>query len=162
MQYLQGQAGHAVEIFVINPGQAANPLQAQGEAIFWCPDGQHSPVQIAVPVRSRFPDATAPQILPSPKVPFSASWLAAHAGTAVTVPAQSGGARWRVAVFRQSFPNLSGGLTTGTVVIGVDVTSVYNTINELVSIDLIVSAIVIVAMAIIGVAIVRSQPAAAR
>ena len=44
---------------------------------------------------------------------------------------------------------------------GVDVSSVYRTVDGLALIDLIVSAVVLVALAIVGIAIVRS-PACAR
>ena len=157
LQLVQGQAEHTVAIYVISPGPNPGPLQFEGGAIIWIPDGTHRPVQIAEPVRPRFPDSRTAVVLPGPKVPSSASWLAAHQGTPVTVPAQSGGDRWRVLLFRQSFQNLTGGLTSGTVIVGVNVTSVYNTIGELARIDLIVSGIVVIALAVVGVAIVRSS-----
>ena len=157
LQLVQGQAEHTVAIYVISPGPNPGPLQFEGGAIIWIPDGTRRPVQIAEPVRPRFPDSRTAVVLPGPKVPSSASWLAAHQGTPVTVPAQSGGDRWRVLVFRQSFQNLTGGLTSGTVIVGVNVTSVYNTIGELARIDLIVSGIVVIALAVVGVAIVRSS-----
>ena len=157
LQLVQGQAEHTVAIYLISPGPNPGPLQFEGGAIIWIPDGTHRPVQIAEPVRPRFPDSRTAVVLPGPKVPSSASWLAAHQGTPVTVPAQSGGDRWRVLLFRQSFQNLTGGLTSGTVIVGVNVTSVYNTIGELARIDLIVSGIVVIALAVVGVAIVRSS-----
>src|SRR5581483_9138344 len=49
------------------------------------------------------------------------------------------------------------GQQLGTVVVGVDVTNVYNTLGPLARIELIVSALVIVALALVGVAIVRSS-----
>ena len=157
LQLVQGQAEHTVAIYMISPEPNPGPLQFEGGAIIWIPDRTHRPVQIAEPVRPRFPDSRTAVVLPGPKVPSSASWLAAHQGTPATVPAQSGGDRWRVLVFRQSFQNLTGGLTSGTVIIGVNVTSVYNTIRELARIDLIVSGIVVIALAVVGVAIVRSS-----
>ena len=131
LQLVQGQAEHTVAIYVISPGPNPGPLQFEGGAIIWIPDGTHRPVQIAEPVRPRFPDSRTAVVLPGPKVPSSASWLAAHQGTPVTVPAQSGGDRWRGLLFRQSLQNLTGGLNSGTVLAGGHVTRAYNHIRGL-------------------------------
>src|SRR6266702_1639367 len=74
----------------------------------------------------------------------------------VVVPVESGGHRWRVVAFTNTFFAFSVPVR-GTVIAGVDVTGVYNTLGKLVSIDLFVSAIVVVSLAVVGVAIVRSS-----
>ena len=51
----------------------------------------------------------------------------------------------------------TGQTTTGTIIVGIDVSSIYRTLDGLALIDLIVSAIVLVALAIIGIAIVRTS-----
>ena len=69
------------------------------------------------------------QVLPAPQIPDSPAWLAANNNREVTVPAQSGGLRWRVLVEAASFQNANGSFTTGTMVVAVNVTSVYNVFN---------------------------------
>jgi len=91
-----------------------------------------------------------------PSVPTSAGWLAAHNGVPVTVPGQSGDRQWRVISYQETFLT-PGGPSTGTVLVAFDVTSIYRTLAALALIDLIVSGIVLVALAIVGIAIVRSS-----
>ena len=92
--------------------------------------------------------------LPNPDVPTSASWLDSHQGVPVTVPATSGSHLYRIMVSEQAVPT-AGGPVTLNVVSAVDVTSVYRTIGHLISIDLIVSLIVLAVLAIVGAALVR-------
>jgi two-component system OmpR family sensor kinase len=96
-------------------------------------------------------------VLPQPAIPVAANWLAAHDGQPVTVSAQTGGRQWRVICYRQSFLDSQGSTVTGTVLAGYDVTSVYQTVDALARIDLIVGGIVLFALAVAGVAIVRSS-----
>jgi two-component system, OmpR family, sensor kinase len=122
--------------------------------VAYLPAGRHECQPVIEPAAGGpgFP----PSVLPPPAVPTSASWLAAHMGQPVTVSAQSGGRKWRVLAYEEDFLT-SGGTTTGTVLVGLDVTSVYNTLDALALIDLIVSGIVLVTLAIVGIAIVRSS-----
>jgi two-component system OmpR family sensor kinase len=53
--------------------------------------------------------------------------------------------------------NLDGSFVTGTVVVGVDVSDVYATIGRLASIDLIVSAAILIGLAFVGIALVRTS-----
>ena len=96
----------------------------------------------------------AASALPNPDVPTSASWLDAHQGVPVTVPATSGNRLYRIMAVAAQFPT-AGGPVTLNVISAVDVTSVYSTIGHLISIDLIVSLIVLTVLAIVGVALVR-------
>ncbi|HYA49599.1 MAG TPA: HAMP domain-containing sensor histidine kinase, partial [Streptosporangiaceae bacterium] len=50
-----------------------------------------------------------------------------------------------------------GGTVTGTLLLAADVTSVYDTVGTLAKIDLIISVIVIIALAVVGIAIVRTS-----
>src|SRR5262249_10368565 len=95
--------------------------------------------------------------LPNPDVPTSGSWLSSHQGDPVTVPAVSGNHLYRIMVVAEVLPSPDGGTVTLNVVSAIDVTSVYHTIGHLVSIDLIVSLIVLTVLAIVGVALVRSS-----
>jgi len=74
----------------------------------------------------------------------------------MTVSALSGGHRWRIMAFPTTFdtPN---GQVSGTMLVGTDVSPVYDTIGTLAHIDLIVSGVVLVALAIVGIAIVRTS-----
>jgi two-component system OmpR family sensor kinase len=94
--------------------------------------------------------------LPPPNVASAAAWLESHQGHATTVPARSGGYRWRVYALPEGVITPTGA-QQGLIVVGVDVTSVYDTLGRLIKIDLIVSGIVLAALAMAGVAIVRSS-----
>ena len=62
-------------------------------------------------------------------------------GKTVTVPAESGGGRWRLTAFPTQFTNEATGQTfSGTIIVGVDVSSVYRTVDGLALIDLILLA----------------------
>ena len=94
-------------------------------------------------------------LLPAPQLPTNA-WLAAHQGVIVTVPAQAGSHLYRIVAYSHTFDTPDGPLD-GMIVSAVDVTTVYSTIGHLISIDLIVSLIVLTVLAIVGVALVRSS-----
>jgi two-component system OmpR family sensor kinase len=97
-------------------------------------------------------------IIPGPVIPADPGWAAGLAGQAVTVPAESGGGHWRLTSFPTRFINgATGQTTTGTIIVGADVSSIYRTLDGLALIDLIVSAVVLVALAIVGIAIVRTS-----
>ncbi len=99
----------------------------------------------------------------SPNVPTSKSWLAANNNKLVTVPATSGGDNWRVLArpvgyyetlppFGQPGPNMP-----GTLIVGADLGHLDQAVGWLAKVDLTVSAIVVVALAIAGVAMVRAS-----
>ena len=99
---------------------------------------------------------TGGQKVPGPKVTPGASWLSGH--EFATVAATSGTGRWRVRALPNvvvNFPN--GQSVTGTAVAAWDVTSTYQTLGELTSIDVVVSAILLLGLAILGVAVVRAS-----
>jgi signal transduction histidine kinase len=115
--------------------------------------------QVWVPVQPQvgiMPSGSS--IIPGPVIPADPGWAAGLAGHTVTVPATSGGGHWRLTAFPTQFINdATGQTTTGTIVVGQDVSSIYRTLDGLALIDLIVSAVVLVALAIVGIAIVRSS-----
>ena len=118
-----------------------------------------------------------------PAMPAKPAWLAAHAGQVMTMPASSGGGSWRVLTepayyviartpFVGSSPTAQGipgylvysltpqdfpGQQTGTLVVGVDLGSIGQTIGTLTVIDLAVSGAVIVLLAGVGVALIRAS-----
>jgi two-component system, OmpR family, sensor kinase len=152
---LQGEAQHDVARCL--DGTAQCPLYATGAALYWVPTNQ--PTQpIWLPANEPFGMHSQPTVVPGPAIQSDQDWLASISGNPVTVPAQSGSSRWRVIGFPATDTNqASGQVTTGTMVLALDVSSVYGTIGALAVIDLIVSGVVLVALAIVGIAIVRTS-----
>ena len=137
--------------YIEHDGQQVGSLD---QAIGWVEGGrQHWAVRPAIGYGrpGSFP------FLPNPDVPTSLSWLNAHQSDPVTVPATSGSHLYRVITVAQQFPTSDGGEVTLYIISAIDVTSVYSTIGHLISIDLIVSLIVLTVLAIVGVALVRSS-----
>jgi signal transduction histidine kinase len=142
----------AAEQCVFAGGDACGRLSPVGVAVDWVPArGKIQPVYVpVVPAGVRFRNE------PPPDVAGAADWLVRHPWQTTTISATSGDHRWRMF----SYPDLAAsqaGPQLGTIVVGVDVTSVYNTLGRLIRIDLIVSGIVVAALAVVGVAIVRSS-----
>ena len=99
---------------------------------------------------------------PGPNVPTATSWLSANAGKLVTVPATSGGDAWRVITeavpYQQQIgPFQYGPKQMGTLIVGVNLGALDQTIAWLGKIDLLVSVIVILGLAVVGIAIVRAS-----
>src|SRR5690242_16511094 len=118
--------------------------------IAYVPEGGNQFHPVLEPVMGR-PGSL--NVVPPPTIPTSARWLAEHNGVPVTVPGQSGGRQWRVIAYRATFLTDQGPVS-GTVLAAIDVTTIYRTVAALAIIDLIVSGIVLVALAIVGIAIV--------
>jgi two-component system OmpR family sensor kinase len=132
----------------------------------------HSPLQLsnAPLVAGAYMEVVRPighQLSPSPytslpDVPTSQAWLTANAGKLVDVPSLSGKDNWRVitgVVNFQSQDPFTGETfqQSGTLIVGVDLGDINGTIGQLGYIDLIVSLIVLMALAIAGIAIVRTS-----
>src|SRR6266487_3385772 len=153
----QHDAQHATERCLVPPASCPVPLPGGG-MVDWLP-ARGSLQQVAVPVQPQFVIMPSlANITPGPAIPADPGWAAGLTGKTTTVPAQSGGGHWRLTAFPTQFTNnATGQSTTGTIIVGVDVSSVYRTLDGLALIDLIVSAVVLVALAIIGIAIVRTS-----
>jgi two-component system OmpR family sensor kinase len=105
----------------------------------------------------RIQGGNLPLSSPGPKITAHAPWVTTDAQQFTTVPAQSGDALWRVIAF-PDFPLYQGPVPiSATLIVGLDVTNVYATIRQLEIIDLIVSVIVILGVAVAGVAVVRAS-----
>jgi two-component system, OmpR family, sensor kinase len=133
-----------------------------GTSVDWVLEGRTKVTHIYIPV-SRVKAVIGPngpgfdaQTEPGPAIQPVLHWLIYHPNQAITLPATSGDLRWRVVASPYSASSPSGHVT-GDVIVGQDVTTVYNTLGKLISIDLIVSSIVLLALAIVGIAIVRSS-----
>ena len=87
----------------------------------------------------------------SPRVPDEAAWFDANSGKVLTVPATGGDGRWRVAVQ----PRRDG--SGGSVVVAASLDGIDSTTRQLRLIDLVVSLVVLVALAGVGAAIVRAS-----
>src|ERR1700722_10717761 len=102
------------------------------------------------------PDGT-----PLPDVPTSGTWYKAHGGHLINVGSVSGSDNWQIVA--QQFPVVSTNFfgqsqkSNATLIIGVDLGDINGTISQLAAIDLIVSVIIIVGLAVVGVTVVRAS-----
>ena len=98
---------------------------------------------------------------PGPNVPTSKAWLSANNNKLVTLPATSGGDTWRVLARTVSYHQLGvfgpGPNMPGILIVGADLGHLDQAVGWLAKVDLVVSAIVVVALAIVGVAMVRAS-----
>jgi two-component system, OmpR family, sensor kinase len=99
----------------------------------------------------------APPGLAGPDITAGATWLTS--GNPATVPATNGAGQWRVlAVPNQTLYNqFDQSVGTGTVVFGIDVTSQYNTIGRLAVVDVLVSIVIVLLLALVATAAVRAS-----
>ena len=149
---------HWVGQYLVGGTQFTSP----NYAVDWVPaDGRVQQVVLPtlqqVNAQPGFRVPPAPHVLPGPRVPVSPSWLAANLNRFITVSATSGGGRWRIYLLQHTYETLSGSTVSGTVIVGVDVTSAYTTTSRLAAIDLIVSAAIVLLVAIVGIALVRAS-----
>jgi two-component system OmpR family sensor kinase len=93
---------------------------------------------------------------PPPNLTGISSWLAAHPGQPVTVPATSGGDRWRIVGYTEKLTE-NNVTQTGTLVVAYDVTTVYSTIHRLTVVDIIVSAVIVFVLAVVGFIVVQTN-----
>jgi two-component system OmpR family sensor kinase len=160
--YLQNRADsqlRALSAQINNPsgigGLRSQALSFEGYVIeLRDAQGQQVPCDVCTPI-----DPTSAR----PDVPTSGSWLTANNNKLVTVPATSGGENWRVLArptgyhetlppFGQAGPNLS-----GTLIVAADMGHLDQAVGWLAKVDLVVSAIIVIALAIVGVAMVRAS-----
>ena len=81
-----------------------------------------------------------------------------NSGQPFTVPAQSGGDGWRVIIQPVQY-STDGGLTTqsGTLVVGVSLGNLDQTMAYLIRVDVIVSVVILIVLMIVGFAVVRAN-----
>ena len=94
---------------------------------------------------------------PGPAVSTSQSGISGTSGQPVTVPAQSGGYSWRV--ITQPVQYSTDGVTTqsGTLVVGVSLGNLDQTVAYLIRLDVIVSVVILIVLMIAGFAVVRAN-----
>jgi two-component system OmpR family sensor kinase len=138
--------GHIANYVILGGGlEQVWLLNSHGQQI--TVPGPHGPIQAPVP---------------PPQIPASHAWLTANAGREVTVPGQSGSS-WLV--ITQQIPNVpvqdsaTGEISyvTATLVVGTDLGNINQAIGYLSGIDLLISAAVIVILAMAGIAVVRAS-----
>jgi two-component system, OmpR family, sensor kinase len=127
-------------------------LAEAGYAVWWIPAGG-APQQIVQPASSGFGASSQGDVLPGKSLSAIQSRLTSISGVTTTVPGQAPGDRWRVIGITEPVTNG----TTGTLVIGLDVSGVYGTIQQLTGVDLIVSIVIIFVLAIVGFAVVQAN-----
>jgi two-component system, OmpR family, sensor kinase len=180
--YLLNQADQELKGYVLtaNPTGQVSDYLATGQtrlgygplSIQWLPvtGGVHQALAELLAVHHG-----RPLLAPAPAVQRSDRWLI-HTGRAdlslpswlntsgypvsapVTVGASSGGRQWRVVSTAASVPvGLSGPAVKGTIVVGLDVTSIYRTLRELTVIDVIISSALLLVLAVVGVALIGSS-----
>ena len=136
-----------------------SPVPAQGEAISWIPEGG-KPDPLVYPASFAGIGRHAPNYRPlaGPQIPTDVSSLPTQDQSPITVSATDGSTKWRITSVQATVTNpVDGSDSPGTFVVGVDVTSTYKTIGELTGIDLIVSLVILVAIAVLGFAAVRAS-----
>jgi len=96
-----------------------------------------------------------------PDIPTSQAWLSANSGKMVDVPSVSGTDNWQVITKQVTIQtlNFAGQPTVmrNTLIVGLDLGDVNGTVGQLAYIDLVVGGIVVVALAMVGIAIVRTS-----
>jgi two-component system, OmpR family, sensor kinase len=129
-----------------DPG-AQGKLAENGYAVWWLPDGGSSQ-QIVNPPAAPYSGLPSGDVPPTQFTLSTQARLASNNGLTITVPGQSPGDRWRVISF--AAPG-------GTIVLGTDVSSVYDTLRQLAGVDLIVSIVILLVLAGVGAAVVRTN-----
>jgi two-component system, OmpR family, sensor kinase len=92
-----------------------------------------------------------------PLVPDTSTWLNSHSGQLVTLGSQSGNDSWRLKSRQVHYQGTFGATISGTLFESEDLGNINQTIGRLVSIDLIVGAIVVLGLAVVGIAVVRAS-----
>src|SRR5215472_5630633 len=100
-----------------------------------------------------------PVMLALPNVPVSRDWVSAHENKLVTVSGLKSQDRWEVMVVPAPYPDpFNPGVTHyGTLIVGVDLYNINGPIARLAAIDAIVGAVLLIGLAMIGVAVVRAS-----
>jgi two-component system, OmpR family, sensor kinase len=140
---------------VISYVQYGRPQQI-GFSVQWLPSTR--PVQQTSVQFSGYSSLGLPNFgpAPGPTVRHGASWLGQSLNQPVTV-GSANGHRWRVISFDTVIPTLSGRAVPGTVIVGLNVTTVYQTVGELADTDLIISGGLLVILAILAIAMIRAS-----
>ncbi len=148
-----GEIVAVVEQYLTNGTQQAGN---EGLGIQWLPAS--GPVQQVVIEYTGLHSSQPGRPVPGPRVRHGDSWLNQGVDDPVTVRASYGSTRWRVVSAPVTLTTETGeGPFNGTIIVGYDVTTVYRTLNELTIIDVIVSCLLLIVLALLGIAVIRSS-----
>ncbi len=117
----------------------------------WVSDGKL--YQVIYPI-SGYSDMGYPVDVPGPSFSTRAPWLQKFAP--VIVGARAGPARWDVVSSTMAVLT-SAGPIEGVLIVGINVSPVYQTINRLTGIDVLISVILLLSLLILGVAVIRAS-----
>jgi two-component system OmpR family sensor kinase len=93
-----------------------------------------------------------------PNVPTTSAWLKDHQRKATTVAAVTGGENWRVITWPVNYQDpQTGGFVPGTLIVGQDLGTISQTISYLTKLDLVVSLVIMLGLAVVSVAVVRTN-----
>jgi len=129
---------------------------SSGVAVDLIPPGNRKVEQVIQPVKDVQPGLGGPSgpAMSPPAISTDPAWIAAHLNHPFTLDSQSGSIKWRVLMQPVSLIN---GSPAGTIVYAIDASSVYTTIGQLATIDLLVSLAVIALVAILGFGLIRAS-----
>jgi two-component system OmpR family sensor kinase len=155
-EHLRGEAESAVDDLLGGDPCGFNVLGLanQGYAVWWIP--ANGPIQQVVQPESAGYSQSCQNTGYGPALSSVASAeraLVANAGLTTTLAGQQSGDRWRVISYLEP---LSNG-TTGTMIVGMDVSSVYTTIQQLTGVDVVVSIVILSVLALAGWAVVQAN-----
>src|SRR5215468_1439281 len=168
---INSNASAIVSTYLFAGGRTTQP-DFGGLSIQWLPSNGN--LQQVVAEYSGY-QVGLPHLVPGPAVGRSDSWLitpiraknhsqswlntlnpkSSPVSTPVTVGATAGDGRWRVVSSAARFRLPSGQIVSGSIIIGIDVTSEYRTINELTAVDVIVSSALLLVLAVLGIVVIR-------
>ncbi len=149
-----GQVYRSLHLGGIN---LTSPNSVPGESVTWVPDhGSQRPLVIPISAAGYGRGVVGTQV-PGPVIPADPGSLPSDPQKAITVGSTSGNGRWRVVGLAASGTSPTGAGVAGVVVVATDATSVYRTIGSLTAIDLVVSVVMILALAAVGTAVVRAS-----
>ncbi len=135
-------------------GNAGLELANTGNAVWWIPNGGTIQQIIQPAANGMSTSCSGSGAGPTTAaVAAVASRLAADPGLTLTISGPAPGDRWRLISYNEP---VTGG-TTGTMIVGTDVSSVYGTIQRLTGVDLIVSIVIVLVLLLAGIAMVRAS-----
>jgi two-component system, OmpR family, sensor kinase len=152
-QHVKQTLRQDVQFYLNNP-QLDWP-QTRGTVLGWLPSGAASPSWVYLEPTSAPGESLSAAGLPMPTVTPRAGWLTS--GGPATVGSASGGARFRMVAVPASYETANGSVLRGTILVGLDVSQDYQTLGRLTITDVALSAVLLIGIGIIGVAMIRTS-----
>jgi two-component system OmpR family sensor kinase len=134
------------------PGFHRGLVVSPTSVVEFIPASGGQPIQVAQ-------NQTGPT-LPLPAIPTSKAWLTANSGHPVTVPAVTGNYDWRVVVHPAAVTisdSFTEQVVSGTLVVGVNLLNIHQTIGYLIKLDVLVSVVILLVLVVVGIAVVQAN-----